>query len=439
MENKKLKISLSTFLLLLAILVIIAMSYYIYIEKIKYNKEIAELEANATNSTTFTDEQVKTALSDFLELRAYANCDSLLERLKSKGKLKYNPSKDTILDDGKVITSIKFLDYKNAMLNYVSESEFEKNWHSTREFNENSEGYLTKVQGGGGLCEYTVDSISKKDDATYFAKTTVTFVDMDNSKENENYIFTVKSYGDKCVIDSIYEEVNEENEKNIVLYNGIEISTKTGVQYLDVIEINDKTNNKYNTTYYNYENGKYEGKTIGKFGEKIYYDEFSIVSNVKTIAMTQKYNAIPRNFTTIDELLEQLIEMADCSSVDIQAIDLDNDGKTEYIVCYTVNHKEGEIGDGEPEAFSKIMLLDDNYKKIANIVTLENGFWANVKEENYKIFLSINDVEYIDIDNDDIMEIIIEIPTYEGKEISILKYNKGNIEGEVNYKASVLP
>ena len=226
MENKKLKISLSNLVLLLAILVIIAMSYYIYIEKINYGKQIAELEANAANmqntindlqgnidknsqsinSTTFTDEEVKTALSNYLELQAYESCDSLLEQLRKKGKLNYNSENDTILDDGTVITTIKFLDYKNAMLNYVSESEFERNWHSTKSYNENSEGFLTKVQGGGGLCEYTVDSISKKDDTTYSAKTTVTFVDMDDSKENRNYIFTVKSDRDNCVIDSIKEE-----------------------------------------------------------------------------------------------------------------------------------------------------------------------------------------------------------------------------------------
>lgn len=233
------------------------------------------------------------------------------------------------------------------------------------------------------------------------------------------------------------ETINE--EENIILYNGIEISTKTGVQYLDVIEINEEAKKKYNKTYYNYENGKYEGTTTGKFGEEIYYDELSRVSNVKKIAMTQKYNAIPRNYTTIDELPEQLMDMADYSSVDIQAIDLDNDGKTEYIVCCTVNYKEGDIGDGEPEASSEIMLFDYNYKKIADIITLENGFWGNVKEENYKIFLSLDDVEYIDLDNDDIMEIIIDVPRYDGQEISILKYNKGNIEGDVNYKASVLP
>lgn len=253
-------------------------------------------------------------------------------------------------------------------------------------------------------------------------------------------IYKVVSTENENVLGQNTETINKEYQnENIVLYKGCEISTKTGLQYPDFIEINDETRNKYTTTYYNYENGKYEGTTIGKFGEEINFDEFSIVSNVKKIAMTLSYNAIPRNFTIIDELPEQLIDLADYSSVDIQAIDLDNDGQTEYIVCCTINYKEGDIGDGELEASSVIMLLDYNYKKITDIITLENGFWGNVREENYKIFLSLDDVEYIDIDNDGIMEIIIDVPTYEGQEISILKYNKGNLKGEINYKASVLP
>lgn len=59
-EKKYIKISLSTFFLLLAIIVIIAMVYYIYIEKTNYNKEIANLEANATNmQSTIVDLQGK--------------------------------------------------------------------------------------------------------------------------------------------------------------------------------------------------------------------------------------------------------------------------------------------------------------------------------------------------------------------------------------------
>ena len=241
MEEKKVtKISLSTFFLILSIIVIVVMAifmYKFYNEKIEANKKSAELQSqlnnlneivndlqgkinnvsdtinsnNSTenttitnnNSTSFTENQVKTALSNYLELRAYAGCDALLENLKEKGKLNYDSSKDTISNDGTIITSIKFSDYKNAMLNYVSENEFEKNWTSTQYFNENSNGYLTKVQGGGGLRVYTINSLTKTSDSTYSAKTTATLVDLDNSKEDENFTFTITSYKGNCVIDSL--------------------------------------------------------------------------------------------------------------------------------------------------------------------------------------------------------------------------------------------
>ena len=233
---------------------------------------------------------------------------------------------------------------------------------------------------------------------------------------------------------------NVQAEENIILYKGSEIQKKVGTQFFDLceMEINDNSKRKYNTTYFNYENGKYQGETTGTFGE-VTYEGFSIVKNVKRIAMTQKYNAIPREYKEIKELPKQLEDMADFSSVDINEIDLDGDGKNEYIVCYTVNYQKGQIGDGEPQASSGIMLFDYNYKKIADLVTLENGFWANIKEEDRKIFLALDNVEYIDIDNDGNMEIIIEVPTYDGTKISILKYSNNKVEGETNLKASVLP
>ena len=231
---------------------------------------------------------------------------------------------------------------------------------------------------------------------------------------------------------------NTQTEENIILYHGMEMTKTNGIQYISDMKINNETTKKYNITYYNYENGKYEGTSTGNFGEET-YEGFSLVRNVKKIAMTQKYNAIPREYKVITGLPEQLMDMADCSSVDINEIDLDGDGKNEYLVCYTANYAKGQIGDGEPQASSGIMLLDNNYEKIADLVTLENGFWANIKEEDNKRFLSLKDVEYIDIDNDGIMEIIIEVPTYDGIKISILKYSNNKIEGETNLQASVLP
>ena len=231
-EKEPIKVSLSTFFLIIAIMVIIVMGYFMYQfynEKVIATKESAELKTQVNNlqgkidniedtinsntstensnipvsneTSSFTNEQVKKALTDYLELRSYAGCDALLENLKEKGKLNYDSSKDTSLDDGTVITSVKFSDYKNAMLNYVSESEFEKNWISTIHFNENSNGYLTKVQGGGGLRVYTINNIIKTSDSTYSAKTTATLVDLDdNAKENEDFTFGIKSYNGNCVI-----------------------------------------------------------------------------------------------------------------------------------------------------------------------------------------------------------------------------------------------
>ena len=258
-------------------------------------------------------------------------------------------------------------------------------------------------------------------------------------------MFVQKTENDRQITDlnnnqNKMQEITNNLKENILLYEGSEILNKIGTQFIDLteMEISEEAKRKYNTTYLNYENGKYLGETLGNFGEET-YEGFSIVTNVKRIAMTQKYNAIPREYKLIEKLPEQLKDMADYSSVAINEIDLDGDEKSEYIVCYTVNYKKGQIGDGEPQASSGIMLFDNNYKKIADLVTLENGFWGNIKEEDYKIFLSLEETEYIDIDNDGIMEIIIEIPTYEGTKISILRYSNNKVEGEINLQASVMP
>lgn len=243
MEEKNVtKISLSTFFLILAIIAIIVMGIFIYklnndktaevqkstelqaqvnslngtvsdlqnkidkvSETVNSNTPVENSTTNNTsnnNSTSFTDDQVKTALADYLELQAHAGCDALLENLTEKGKLKYEPSKDNILNDGTVITTIKFSDYKSAMLNYVSETEFNRNWTNKQYFSENSNGYLTKVQGGGGLRVYTIKNISKTNDTSYSAKVSSVVEDNEYYEEN-SCTFTIKSYNGKCVIDSI--------------------------------------------------------------------------------------------------------------------------------------------------------------------------------------------------------------------------------------------
>lgn len=240
-EKKSIKISLSTLFLILALMVIAFMAYYIYTEKTNANKEIETLEANAVemqntiknlqdkidtisntinsnnsnednnetntsdnNSISFTDEQVKTALSNYLELRAHMNCNALLNNLTEKGTLNYDDSKDidTIIDGtyGHYITNIKYSDYRNAMLKYVSKSEFERNWNSY--YSEDSNGNLIAGDGGGGLRVYTIKSITKSNDSTYSAKVT-SVVEEGEYFEEENLTFVVTSNNGNCVIDSL--------------------------------------------------------------------------------------------------------------------------------------------------------------------------------------------------------------------------------------------
>lgn len=73
---------------------------------------------------------------------------------------------------------------------------------------------------------------------------------------------------------------------------------------------------------------------------------------------------------------------------------------------------------------------------------MDDGFASISDDENSKVFLTLDDVEYIDIDNDGIMEIIIKLPQYESEgisELSVVKYNRGKLEGKTVVKASVRP
>lgn len=232
-EKKTIKISLSTFFLLLALVAIVVMAifmYKFYDDKKKADEKSSNLEnqlsnlnetvkdlndkisntdnttdvSNTTNSeTSFTDTEIKTALSEFLEVYAHANCDSLLDYLSEQGLLGNTPYDSTVSDDGVVTTNVKFSDYKKAMLNYVSEDFFNKNWTSSQYFSENNDGYLVKGQGGGSLREYTVNNIFKINDNTYSANTTSTNLDDSEApSENEKITFSISSYNGKCVIDS---------------------------------------------------------------------------------------------------------------------------------------------------------------------------------------------------------------------------------------------
>jgi len=224
--------------------------------------------------------------------------------------------------------------------------------------------------------------------------------------------------------DNQEETAKTEPKEQIILYDGLEIKPTVGIQQLSDMEKSEASNGKYNTTYHNYENGEYKGTTQGSFGEET-YEGYSIVQNVKKIAMTQEYNAIPRSATKTNILPLQLKDLKQYSDFNVHTIDLDGDNKMETLISYNMGKKEE---DGKTIYQSVITLYNSDYSKVADLVKMEGS--SNTTA------ITLNNVEYFDIDNDGIMEVIVDVPTSQGVKISIVKYSNGVFEGEKDVKAN---
>ncbi len=205
----------------------------------------------------------------------------------------------------------------------------------------------------------------------------------------------------------------------IVLYDGFELSklpeSKTFYQ-LDRRLLDDNLD-KYNTTYYNYSNGRFEGSSNGIIEDQV---DFVAVNGVGKIAINSNYNAIPRQFEKVLNIPEKLNELyqSHMDTFQINKIDLDGDGTSEYICSYTSYIQMN----GDDIDNSTITLLDGDLNVISDLVYLES-------DSSVKLSLDAN-VEYIDIDNDGTMEILINIPGYEWFTIDTFKYNNGVLQGE---------
>lgn len=230
---------------------------------------------------------------------------------------------------------------------------------------------------------------------------------------------------------------NNSNENYIVLYNGWEIENKIGAQYENYMRITDNNKNKYDITYYNYEKDKSNGAKKGKFGKTNIYDGYSYVENVNKIAISKQYNAIPRTSKKLKELPKQLEDMLDYSEVNIEQVDLEGDGKLEYIASAQKFTKAGDYeGVTSNEAYSEIILFDSKFNKIATLASWENN---NIEEDSKEQYLQLEDVIYVDIDNDNNMEILLNLPSYDSSVLSIYKYNNNKIDGEIDYKVNIEP
>ena len=156
------------------------------------------------------------------------------------------------------------------------------------------------------------------------------------------------------------------------------------------------------------------------------------VENVGKIAISENYNAIPREVKVVNSVPTIVSDNNDkIKNYDITKTiiaDLDGNGTDEYILILA-NKSTG---------YSKIMLADSKGIKVDDLAYIEKSKWESVTNEEY--YLSISNIEVIDIDNDGIMEILIELPKSDGAstKISLLKYKTGELQGKANIECSLL-
>ena len=215
------------------------------------------------------------------------------------------------------------------------------------------------------------------------------------------------------------------NEELVVLYNGLILDTtkmdEVTLKYID--NTNDQAD-KYVITYYDYENYSFKESKLGTFSSQL-YEGLVKIDNVGKIAISEDYDAIPRNVKVVNTIptivLDNNPKVADYDSVK------DGNGTEEYILVLA----------NKTTGFSKITFIDSKGQKVADLASIEKSKWK--KDATSEYYLSISNVEVIDVDNDGIMEIVVEIPHATGDPtVSLLKYNNGNLSGKTDIECSLL-
>lgn len=222
-----------------------------------------------------------------------------------------------------------------------------------------------------------------------------------------------------------------QNENLVVLYDGLllDVSQMKQVE-LKYIESTNDQKDKYVITYYNYENYSFKDSGLGALSTQV-YDGLLKITNVGKIAISESYEAIPRPVQVVNALPTIISDNNKLSEYDtVKAIitDLDGNGVDEYVLILA-NKSTG---------YSKISFVDSTGSKLTDLAYIEKSKWGQVTEQGY--YLSISNVQIVDVDNDGVMEILVEIPKYEGEpNISLVKYKNGELQGDTNIECSLLP
>ena len=222
------------------------------------------------------------------------------------------------------------------------------------------------------------------------------------------------------------------NEELVVLYDGLILDTTT-MDEVTIKYIDSKSDeaDKYVITYYNYENYGFKDAKLGTLSSQV-YEGLVKVDNVEKIAISEDYDAIPRQVKVVNTVPTVVLDnnpaIEDYDTVKTLICDVDGNQSDEYILILA----------NKTTGFSKIIFFYSKGSKIADLASIEKSKWRK-DTTNSEYYLSINNIELIDVDNDGIMEIVVEIPHADGEPtVSLLKYKNGELSGKTGIECSLI-
>lgn len=221
------------------------------------------------------------------------------------------------------------------------------------------------------------------------------------------------------------------NEEIIVLYDGL-ILDVTNMKTVDLKYIDNSKSDKekYVITYYNYKNFEFKNYSLGTISSQV-LDGLVKIDNVGKVSISESYNAIPQDIQVVNSIPAVVLENnSDFSNYDIKKsiiCDLDGNATNEYIIIL------GNKSTGE----SKIVLVESTGFIKAVLATMDKSGWDSIATDGY--YLSYNNIELLDVDNDGIMEILFELPTTKTipLEVNLLKYKNGELQGTTDISCSL--
>lgn len=228
------------------------------------------------------------------------------------------------------------------------------------------------------------------------------------------------------------------NKSNVVLFEGITLNEEDRNIDISTISENElnKLKQKYNVTYKAYCDNSYLGEFKGEVEQRgldwYWQVSFSEKMSGATIFIADSFNPYPRlsktvnlnDYLCLNNVIENINKEFGVSVnlAELIIIDLDDDGFEEKIAYFIDNY-----------SFSYFVCLLD---KEENIVS----FLMSLTEAGIPLNFQLNEnLNIIDLDNDNIMEMAMRLPTYEGLNFNIYKYNNGNFNGEYINKCTIKP